>query len=80
VLRSDQLVYASPEWTARLTYVYESTGYRGYVVRVENVSAVPQRLDPSRFVSKDLVLAGARELLLPAGEKTLLYFVFWKAP
>ncbi len=80
VLRSDLLVYTSPELTARLAYVYESTGYRGYVVRVENVSSVSQRLDPSRFMSKELVLTGARELMLPAGEKTLLYFVFWKTP
>jgi hypothetical protein len=50
------------------------------VVRVENVSPDPQRLDPSRFLSKDLVLAGARDLLLSPGEKTLLYLVFWKSP
>src|SRR5262245_43846352 len=80
VLRSDQVVYASPELSARLAYVYETTAFRGYVVRVENVSVVPQRLDPSRFLSKELVLAGARELALPPGEKTLLYFVFWKTP
>ncbi len=80
VLRSDQIVYTSPELSARLAYVYESTAYRGYIVRVENVSTTPQRLDPSRFLSKELVLAGAKELLLPVGEKTLLYLVFWKTP
>jgi len=80
VLRADQAVYSSPEISARLAYVYESTSYRGYVVRMENVGASPQRLDPSRFLSKDLVLVGARELLLPPGGKTLLYLVFWKAP
>jgi len=80
VLRADQAVYTSPEISARLAYVYESTSYRGYVVRMENVGTFPQRLDPSRFLSKDLVLVGARELLLPPGEKTLLYLVFWKAP
>ena len=80
VLRADHAVYTSPEISARLAYVYESTSYRGYVVRMENVGTSPHRLDPSRFLSKDLVLVGARELLLPPGEKTLLYLVFWKAP
>lgn len=80
VLRADQAVYASPELSARLAYVYESTSYRGYVVRVENIGAFAQRLDPSRFLSKDLVLVGAREMALPPGEKTLLYLVFWKTP
>lgn len=80
VLRSDQSLYESPEWKARTRYVYESASYRGFVVRVDNVSAVSQRLDPSRFVARDLVLVGAREMLLAPGEKTLLYLVFWKAP
>jgi len=80
VLRADQAVYTSPEISARLAYVYESTSYRGYVVRMENVGSSPHRLDPSRFLSKDLVLVGAREFVLPPGGKTLLYLVFWKAP
>jgi len=79
VLRSDQVVYASPEWTVRVVYVYESTSYRGFVARVENVSPSPQRLDPSRFSAKDLVLLGSRDMLLAPGAKTLLYLVFWKA-
>ena len=80
VLRSDQPVYASPEWTARVVYVYEAMAYRGFVARIENVSAVPQRLDPSRFLAKGLVLAGSREMVVAPGEKTLLYLVFWKSP
>jgi len=80
VLRGDQQLYTSAEWTARAAYVYESQAYRGFVVRVENVSAKPVRLDPSRFVSRDLVLIGAREMMLAPGEKTLLYLVFWKQP
>ena len=80
VLRSDQAVYASPEWTARVAYVYETAAYRGFVARVENVSPIPQRLDPSRFLARDLVMAGAREMVLEPGGKTLLYLVFWKAP
>lgn len=80
VLRCDQPLYGSPDWTARACYVYESQAYRGFVVRVENVAARPVRLDPSRFMSRDLVLIGARELMLAPGEKTLLYLVFWKQP
>jgi hypothetical protein len=80
VLKASEIIYTSPEFAARIAYVYESTAYRGYVVRVENVSASPQRLDPSRFVGKDLVLAGAKEMLLAPGEKTILYLVFWKKP
>lgn len=80
VLRADQALYASSELSARLAYVYESTSYRGYVVRVENIGDCAQRLDPSRFLSKDLVLVGAREMVLAPGEKTLLYLVFWKTP
>lgn len=80
VLRSDLPITTPADWSARILYVYETTAYRGYVARVENVSAAPLRLDPSRFVARDLVLTGAREMLLAPGEKTLLYLVFWKAP
>lgn len=80
VLRADQPLTVAPGLAAKVAYVYESTTYRGFVVRVENTSGFAQRLDPSRFQSKDLVLAGAREMLVPAGEKTLLYLVFWKLP
>ena len=80
VLKADYLLAVAPELAAKAVYVYETTAYRGYVVRIENTSAVPQRLDPSRFLSKALVLAGAREMLVPPGEKTLLYLVFWKMP
>ena len=80
VLKASEAVYSSPAIAARLAYVYESTSCRGFVVRVENVSGDTQRLDPSRFVGKDLLLAGSREMLLKPGEKTLLYLVFTKTP
>lgn len=80
VLRADQPLTVAPGLAAKVAYVYESTTYRGFVVRIENTAGFAQRLDPSRFQSKDLVLAGAREMLLPAGERTLLYLVFWKMP
>jgi hypothetical protein len=80
VLRSDQPLMMSAEWTTRVVYVYESAAYRGFVARLENISPVPLRIDPSRFLAKDLVMVGSREMLLSPGEKTLLYLVFWKAP
>ena len=80
VLRSDLPVYASPELAARMAFVYETDAFRGYVLRVENVSGRTQRLDPARLIGKGLVLAGAREMLLEPGAKTLLYLVFGKAP
>lgn len=80
VRQSDEVLYRSAEIAARLAYVYETLSYRGHVMRVENVSDAPVRLDPSRFVGRDLVLAGAREMLLKPGEHTLLYLVFWKKP
>ncbi len=80
VRRADGIVHRSAEIVARLSYLYEASSYRGYVARVENVSGGPIRLDPSRFTAPDLVLVGAREMLLKPGEGTLLYLVFWKRP
>jgi len=80
VLKASEILYNSPALTIRLAYVYESNTCRGYVARVENLSGEPHRLDPSRFTGRDLILVGARELLLKPGEKTLLYLVFGKAP
>jgi hypothetical protein len=80
VLRAEQRIPVAAELAANVIFVYESSAYRGFVIRIENVSSVAQRLDPSRFQSKDLVLAGAREMLVPPAEKTLLYLVFWKTP
>lgn len=79
VLRAEGPVFASAEVAARLAFVYETDSYRGFVLKVENVSAHPRRLDPSRFAGRELVLVGAREMLLAPGAKTLLYLVFGKA-
>lgn len=80
VLRAEGLLYAGPDVAARAAYVYDAASLRGYVIRVENVSGTPIRLDPSRFAGKPLVLAGAREMLLEPGAKTLVYLVFGKSP
>lgn len=80
VRKAEGEAYRSAEIEVRPGYLYETTSYRGYVLRVENISSLPQRLDLSRFTGRDLVLAGAREMILKPGEKTLLYLVFWKKP
>lgn len=80
VRRADDVIHRSAEIVVRLAWLYEASSYRGFVARVENVSGGPLRLDPSRFTAPDLALVGAREMLLKAGEKTLLYLVFWKRP
>ena len=59
-------------------YVYEATHYVGFVVELVNKADGPRRVDPSKFVAKDLVLVGARETVVDAGKSTLLYLVFWR--
>lgn len=80
VLRADAPAFSSAELSARTAYVYDTDAFRGFVLRVENVSGRAQRLDPSRLVGKGLVLAGSREMLLEPGARTLLYLVIAKAP
>ena len=80
VLRATSEVHLSKDISANATYMYDGPSYRGYVIRIENVSDSTRRLDPSRFAGRDLVLAGAREMVLDPGAKTLLYLVFWKRP
>lgn len=80
VLRASEPVYRSAEVDIRTAYVYDSASCRGYVLRVENLAGEPRRLDPSRFVGKNLLLAGYREMLVGPGESTLLYLVFAKIP
>lgn len=78
VRRASGVLHYSAGVRMSLVYLYETDSCRGYVARVENLSGGPVRLDPSRFTASDLALAGAREVLLRPGEKTLLYLVFWK--
>lgn len=80
VLRASGKVYDGPDLRASTVYVYDGRDFRGYVLRAENASGRPLRLDPSRFVGRDLVLAGAREMVLAPGASTLLYLVTGKTP
>lgn len=80
VLKGTEPVYAGAEMRISTVYVYGGRDFRGFVLRAENVSGRPLRVDPSRFVGKDLVLAGAREMVLPPGASTLLYLVLGPSP
>ena len=59
-------------------FVYEATHYAGFVIEVMNLTDGSRRIDPSKFVAKDLVLVGAREMVVAPGKSTLLYAVFWR--
>lgn len=80
VWKADAPLEGPPELSLRLAWVYDTAGFRGYVLRARNVSGKAQRLDPSRFAGRHLVLVGAREMVLAPERETLLYFVFWKVP
>jgi hypothetical protein len=80
-VRSAQgMLYRSSDIEVAAAYVYEMPTYRGFVVQATNLLPVPLRLDPSRFVGRDLVLAGMRDLEIPPAGKTRIYLVFWKGP
>jgi hypothetical protein len=80
VLRAEGLLYAGPDVATRAAYIYDTDALRGYVLRVENTSAATVRVDPSRFTGRQLVLAGARDMVLEPGARTLVYLVFGKTP
>lgn len=80
VFRADRKIHLGISISATLMRVYEVEQYQGFVVKVRNLTARPERLDPSRFTGRDLVLLGAREMILKPEEETLLYLVFWKRP
>jgi hypothetical protein len=72
-------LFGTPDVAAKLSWVYESAFYRGYIVSLENSSAaVAYELDLPRIHSEDLVLVGARNLVVNPSSFTYLYLVFWK--
>lgn len=72
-------LFGSPDVEAKLAWVYESAFYRGYVVRVENASTTTAyEIDLPRIHAEDLVLVGARNLVVDPASFTYIYLVFWK--
>jgi len=80
VKRGGQAVISTTgESECRLGFVYETTSYRGYVIRLTNTSpTAAYHLDVTRFSSPRLVLVGAKSLVLAPGKSTLVYLILWK--
>lgn len=75
----DAPVSLSADVEGKLAFVYETTAYRGYVIRLANNSAkAAYQLDVSQFSSGRLVLIGAKSLVIPPKQSTLVYLVLWK--
>lgn len=75
----DALLSLSVDIEGKVAFVYETTAYRGYVIRLINKSPkAAYQLDLARFSSARLVLIGAKSLVVPANQSTLIYLVLWK--
>ena len=75
----DAVVSTTGDLEGRLAFVYETTAYRGYVVRLTNTSPKAAfHIDVMRFASPRLVLMGAKSLVVAPEKATLVYLVFWK--
>lgn len=73
------LLLETPNVEATLAWVYDGTHFRGYIVKLSNSSRhTGYEVDLPRFHAEDLVLVGARNLVLEPRSFTYLYLVFWK--
>jgi len=72
-------LFGTPDVEATLSWVYEAAFFRGYIVRLANVSAtLAYEVDLPRIHAEDLVLVGSRNLVVEPGSFTYLYLVYWK--
>jgi len=75
----DATVTMAGDIEGRLVFVYETSSYRGYVLRLTNTSpTAAYRVDVTRFTAPRLVLAGAKSLVVAPQKSTLVYLVLWK--
>ena len=75
----DTVVTTTGDLEGRLAFVYETTAYRGYVVRLTNTSPrAAYHLDVTRFAARRLVLMGAKSLVVAPKNSTLVYLILWK--
>lgn len=73
------LLIETPNVDVSLAWVYDAARFRGYVVKLSNDSRqTAYEVDLPRFHAEDLVLVGARNLVLEPRSFTYLYLVFWK--
>lgn len=76
----DAVLFRLGEIEMRCKFVVDAPAYIGCVLDVRNPGDSPCRIDPSRLRGPSLVLAGARDYVVPAKSSTLLYLVFARKP
>ncbi len=75
----DAVVSTAADVEGRLAFVYETTTYRGYVIRLTNkLPKAAFHIDVTRFSCPRLVLVGAKSLVVAPEKSTLVYLVLWK--
>lgn len=75
----DNVIPTTGDIEGRLAFVYETTAYRGYVVRLKNMSPTAAfHVDVTRFASPRLVLLGAKSLVVAPQKATVVYLILWK--
>jgi len=73
------IVFENDAIVVRARFMYSTAAHRGFVFELSNRSKdQPYRIDPSSFAARNLVLVGAREMLVRPGASTRVYLVFWK--
>jgi hypothetical protein len=72
----DKKIIDSDDMDARLLYIYVSEDFRGYVVKLTNLTRVPVNVDPAKFKAEDLILVATEDFELGAGKSTFVYFIF----
>lgn len=75
----DAVIPTTGDIEGRVAFVYETTAYRGYVVRLKNTSPTTAlHVDVTRFASPRLVLLGAKSLVVAPQKATVVYIILWK--
>ena len=77
---SDTVLYRIAAMEFRCRFVIQDPSYTGYVLEARNLGDHPHRIDLSKLRGLDLIMAGAREHVVPPKSATLLYLVFTSRP
>jgi len=77
---TDAVLYRIAAMEIRCRFVIQDPSYVGYVLEARNLGDRAHRIDLSRLRSPDLILAAAREHVVPSKSATLLYLVFASRP
>jgi hypothetical protein len=72
----DKKIIESDDLDARLLYIYVSGDFRGYIVKLTNLTKVPINVDPAKFKADNLILVATEDFELGASRSTFVYFVF----